>query len=288
MMQNSSVEDTYFGSISSIRIGDKLLDLSTPVVMGILNATPDSFYAESREKSTTGAFDKAAKMIEAGAQIIDIGGYSTRPGADEISINEEIDRIVPIIQEIRKRFPETAISIDTFRSSVAEAAILSGANIINDVSGFEIDPAIIDVAAKHKVPYVLMHMRGTPKTMQSLTDYDNLFKDISLYFSEKIERLKSAGVNDIILDPGFGFAKTIEQNHELLQNLEAFHLFEKPILAGLSRKSMIYKKLGITPEESLNGTIALNAVALQKGAKLLRVHDVKEAIDLIHLLSPNS
>ncbi|MFK7786102.1 MAG: dihydropteroate synthase [Crocinitomicaceae bacterium] len=284
MMQNSSVEDTYFGSISSIRLGDKLLDLSIPVVMGILNATPDSFYADSREKTALDALDKAREMITHGAAIIDVGGYSTRPGADEISIEEETERVVPVIEAIHKEFPEVAISIDTFRSKVAEQAILAGANIINDVSGFEIDPDIIEVAAKYQTAYILMHMRGTPKTMQSHTEYDNLFKDISLYFSEKIERLKKAGLNDVIIDPGFGFAKTIEQNYELLHNLEAFHLFGKPLLAGLSRKSMIYKKLGITPEESLNGTIALNAIALSKGAKILRVHDVKEAVELIRLL----
>ena len=283
-MQNSSVEDTNFGSISSIRVGDKLLDLSIPVVMGIVNATPDSFYDGSREESAAGAIDKAREMISSGAKIIDIGGYSTRPGAVDISIEEEIGRVIPIIKSLRSEFPELIISIDTFRSQVAETAILAGANIINDVSGFEIDPEIMEVAAKFKVPYILMHMRGTPETMQSLTDYDNIFKDLSLYFSRKIKQLKDAGVNDIILDPGFGFAKTIDQNHHLLRNLEAFHLFEKPILAGLSRKSMIYKKLGITAEESLNGTIALNAIALEKGAKILRVHDVKEARDLIDLL----
>ena len=283
-MQNSSVEDTYFGSISSIRIGDKLLDLSIPVVMGILNATPDSFYEGSREKTTTGALDKAREMISSGARIIDVGGYSTRPGANDISIEEEVNRVVPIIQALRKEFPEIVISIDTFRSKVAEEAILAGANIINDVSGFGIDPTIINIAAKYKVPYILMHMRGTPKTMQSLTEYDNLFKDISLYFSKKIKELREAGVDDIILDPGFGFAKNIEQNYELLDNLEAFQFLGKPLLAGLSRKSMIYKKLGITPEESLNGTIALNTIALKKGAKILRVHDVKEAVELIDLL----
>jgi len=283
-MQNLSVEDTNFGSISSIRIGDKLLDLSIPVVMGILNATPDSFYAKSREKTISSALDKARKMISDGAKIIDVGGYSTRPGADDITIEEEISRVIPIIKSLRSEVPELVISIDTFRSEVAEAAISAGANIINDVSGFEIDPKIITIAAKHQVPYILMHMRGTPQTMQSFTEYDNLFKDIAQYFSSKIEQLKNAGLKDVILDPGFGFAKTIEQNHHLLRNLEALHLFGVPILAGLSRKSMIYKKLGITPEESLNGTIALNAIALSKGAKILRVHDVKEAVELIELL----
>jgi dihydropteroate synthase len=224
-MQNLSVEDTHFGSISSIRVGDKLLDLRIPVVMGILNTTPDSFYADSREKTIFGALDKARQMIADGAKIIDIGGYSTRPGADNISIEEEIARVVPVIESIKKEFPEIAISIDTFRSKVAEAAILAGAGIINDVSGFEIDPKIVDVAAKYQTPYILMHMRGTPQTMQSLTDYDNVFKDISLYFSEKIERLKDAGLKDIILDPGFGFAKTVEQNHELLHCGDLFGVF---------------------------------------------------------------
>lgn len=283
-MQNSSVEDTNFGSISSIRVGDKLLDLTIPVVMGILNATPDSFYKESREESVAGAIEKARQMILSGAKIIDVGGYSSRPGASNITIEEEIRRVVPIIEAIRSEFPEIAISIDTFRSEVAEKAILVGANLINDISGFEIDPKIIDVAAKYGTPYILMHMRGTPQTMKSMTDYENLFKDVSLYFSRKIGKLENAGVKDIILDPGFGFAKDIDQNYELLNNLEAFHLFEKPILAGLSRKSMIYKKLGVTPEESLEGTIAANKVALQKGAKILRVHDVKEAVELIELL----
>lgn len=285
MMQNSSVEDTNFGSISSIRVGDKLVDFSVPLVMGILNVTPDSFYEGSRENSLSGSIEKARQMISEGAAILDIGGYSTRPGADDIPVEEEIERVVPVIQAIRAEFPSILISIDTFRGDVAEKAILAGAQIINDVSGFEIDPTIVNVAAKYKVPYILMHMRGTPDTMQSLTEYDNLFKDIAHYFSEKIERLKQAGLKDVILDPGFGFAKTIEQNHELLRNLEAFQLFKLPVLAGLSRKSMIYKKLGTTPEESLNGTIALNAIALTKGAHILRVHDVKEAVELVKLLN---
>ena len=189
-MQNSSVEGTNFGSIGSIRFGDKLLDLSIPVVMGILNATPDSFYAGSRKQTAISAIDKAREMISSGAQLIDVGGYSSRPGADKVSIEEEIQRVSPIIEALRTEFPEVIISIDTFRSEVAEKAILAGANLINDISGFEIDPKIIDIAAKYKVPYILMHMRGNPETMQSLTEYDNLFKDISLYFSQKINQLK--------------------------------------------------------------------------------------------------
>lgn len=253
--------------------------------MGIVNATPDSFYAGSRKQERSSALDTARQMILEGAKIVDIGGYSTRPGAAEITIDQELGRVLPIIEALRSEFPAIAISIDTFRSEVAEKAILAGANIINDVSGFEIDPKIVAVTAKYNVPYVLMHMRGTPTTMQSLTDYENIFKEISLYFSQKIAHLQTSGVHDIILDPGFGFAKTIEQNHHLLSNLDAFQLFGKPVLVGLSRKSMIYKKLGISPEESLEGTIALNTIALLKGAKILRVHDVKEAKALIDLLN---
>ncbi len=280
-MQNSSVEDTYFGSNGSIRFGDKLLDLSTPIVMGIVNATPDSFYEGSRAETIDTAISRAKEMVAAGAQIVDIGGYSSRPNAEDITVTEELNRVWPIISELRRDLPAVIISIDTFRSEVAEKAILAGASMINDISGFEIDPKIVDVAAKYQVPYVLTHMRGTPQTMQTMTDYDNLFRDMALYFSRKIEQLKAVGLKDVILDPGFGFAKTIDQNYEILENLEAFHLFGKPILAGLSRKSMIYKRLGITPEESLEGTIALNKIALEKGAKILRVHDVKEAVELI-------
>ncbi len=283
-MQNSSVEDTYFGSNGSIRFGDKLLDLSTPIVMGIVNATPDSFFEGSRVETIDAAISRAKDMVAAGAQIVDIGGYSSRPNAEDITVTEELNRVCPIITALRRDLSDVIISIDTFRSEVAEKAILAGANMINDISGFEIDPKIVDVAAKYQVPYVLMHMRGTPQTMQAMTEYDNLFREMALYFSIKIEQLKAAGLKDIILDPGFGFAKTIEQNHHILRNLEAFHTFGKPILAGLSRKSMIYKKLGITPEASLNGTIALNTIALLKGAKILRVHDVSEAKELIELL----
>ena len=280
-MQNSDVEDTIFPSNYSILAGDKLMDLSTPVVMGIVNVTPDSFYSGSRSESVNEILTRVNVMLNSGAGILDIGGYSSRPGATDISVQNEIDRIQPAIEAISKEFPDATISIDTFRSEVAEVAIQSGAHIINDISGFGIDPKIADVAGKYKVPYVLMHIIGTPQNMQKNVHYDNLFMEMSKYFSEKIKILESKGVHDIILDPGFGFSKTLDQNYELLDNLNYFHFLDRPILAGLSRKSMIYKKLGITAEESLEGTIAANKIALSKGAKILRVHDVKEAVDLV-------
>lgn len=281
-MQNSKVEGTKFPRNTSIRVRDILFDLSTPKVMGIVNVTPDSFYSESRTGQGN-LLSIVEKMLNEGMQIVDIGGYSSRPGATNINVKEELNRVIPAISTIRKAFPELLISLDTFRSEVAEKGILAGADIINDISGFSIDPQIVDVVAKYKVPYVLMHMRGTPETMQSLTDYDSIFNDIVLYFSEKIEILKKAGVNDMIIDPGFGFSKTIDQNYYLLDHLDDVLLLGKPILAGLSRKSMIYKRLNTSPEDkaTLDGTIALNKIALQKGASILRVHDVKEAVELI-------
>jgi len=281
-MQNSKVEDTKFPRNTSIRVRDILFDLSTPKVMGIVNVTPDSFYSESR--TTKGnLLTIVEKMVIEGMQIVDIGGYSSRPGAANIDVKEELNRVIPAISAIRKEFPELLISLDTFRSEVAEKGILAGADIINDISGFSIDPNLVDIVAKYNVPYILMHMRGTPETMQSMTDYECIFNDMILYFSEKIEILKEAGVNDIIIDPGFGFSKTIDQNYYLLEHLDDFLILDKPILAGLSRKSMIYRRLNTTPEDelTLDGTIALNKIALQKGASILRVHDVKEAVELI-------
>lgn len=283
-MQNLKFEDTIFPRNYSISVGGKLLDLQVPKVMGILNVTPDSFYEGSRVDSKDVILDRASRMINEGADILDVGGYSSRPGAKDISIQEEIDRVSPAIEWIKTEFPESIISIDTFRSDVAENALKSGAEIINDISGFSIDDKLPEVASKHNAPYILMHMRGTPQTMQMMTDYANIFTEMALYFSEKISQLKIAGVKDIILDPGFGFSKTIEDNHLLLQNIEYLDFLGHPILIGISRKSMIYKKLGIKPEESLPGTIALNAIALSKGASILRVHDVKEACDLVQLL----
>ncbi len=280
-MQISNVENTKNPSNYSIRVRDKLVDLSTPIVMGIVNVTPDSFYAKSRSESIKGVLKIVEKMQHEGVNIVDIGGYSSRPNAQNIDISEEIDRVSPIITAVRKEFGELNISLDTFRSEVARIGIENGADIINDISGFEIDPQIIDVVAHYKVPYVLMHMIGTPQNMTENTNYKNLFNDLILYFSTKIDFLKKKGVNDIILDPGFGFSKTIEQNYEILNFLEHLQLFNKPLLVGLSRKSMIYKKLGIRPEDSLPETIRLNKIALDKGASILRVHDVHEAFELI-------
>lgn len=268
----------------TLRAGDNLIDLSTPIVMGILNATPDSFYNSSRLNTEDEAIARTEKMLNDGATIIDIGGYSTRPGAQEISSEEEIERVIPLIKAIHNVFPEAILSIDSFRPSVVSKALETGATIVNDISGFQ-DEEILDVTAKYNAAYILMHMKGTPQTMMGETNYNNLFGDIAQYFTEKINTIRSKGINDIILDPGFGFAKTIEQNHHLLANSNGFNIFDLPVLIGISRKSMIYKKLGITPEEALNGTIALNALALQNGAKILRVHDVKEASELIKLLS---
>lgn len=281
-MQNSKVEGTNFPKNRHIRVGDKLIDLSTPVVMGIVNLTPDSFYAASRTADNQ-LLSRVEKMIADGVTIVDIGGYSSRPGAENIDSAEEIARIVPALDELKSHFPELVISLDTFRGDVAQAGIDHGADIINDISGFSIDPTLVNIVAKHKIPYVLMHMKGTPQTMQQFTSYENIFTEMIAYFSEKIEQLHSAGVVDIIIDPGFGFSKTIEQNYFLLEHLEAFHILDKPILAGLSRKSMIYKRLNCQPEDqkTLDGTIVLNKIALQKGASILRVHDVKEAVGLI-------
>lgn len=288
-MQNSDLENTKNRWNYSIRVGDKLIDLSTPIVMGIVNVTPDSFYTGSRLTTRYGIISKVEQMVEEGVSIVDIGGYSSRPGASEVSIEDEIQRVVPAIQAIVQSFPNLIISIDTFRSEVAEAALSNGAHIINDISGFEIDPKIIHVAAKHNAPYILMHMRGTPQTMQGFTEYENLFKDISFYFSEKIKLLEAVGVKDIILDPGFGFSKTIEQNYKLLANIEYFHFLEKPILVGISRKSMIYKRINSTPDsiETLQRTIELNQLAIKKGAHIIRVHDVKEAVNLTTSISKN-
>lgn len=251
--------------------------------MGILNVTPDSFYDGARYQTDSEVLHQTEKMLTEGASFIDVGAYSTRPHAPEIAIAEELKRALHAIRLIHKEFPTAILSIDTFRSAVATAAIQEGAHMINDISGGELDPVMFETVARLKVPYVIMHLRGNPQTMTKLTAYENLMKDITDYFHQKIKRLQELDITDIIIDPGFGFAKTREQNFELLQHLDYFSITGKPILVGLSRKSMIWKTLDIAPEDALNGTTSLNTIALLKGASILRVHDVKEAMQTIQL-----
>ena len=267
-----------------INVGGKLLDLSVPKVMGIINVTPDSFYSGSRF-SESGIMAAAEKMIGDGADIIDIGGISSRPGAAEISAAEEEKRVLPAVKLIRKELPDAIISVDTYRARVAEKAVAEyGAHIINDISGGDADPEMFAVISKINVPYILMHMKGAPATMQNAPVYDDVVSDILKYFGERIFKLRSAGVNDIIVDPGFGFGKTIEHNFELLQRLEDFAITGLPLLVGLSRKTMIWKTLDIAPDEALAGTVVLNTIALTKGADIIRVHDVKEAAQAVKLV----
>ncbi|MDU8886000.1 dihydropteroate synthase [Yeosuana sp. MJ-SS3] len=268
----------------TINCKGKLIDLSTSHVMGILNVTPDSFYDGGQFNTEKNILNQVEKMLEEGATFIDVGAYSSRPNAEHISEEEEQNRILPILSLILKEYPETLISIDTFRSNVAKQCIENGAALINDISAGNLDKNMFKTIAELKVPYVMMHMKGTPQTMKDLTDYDNLTHDILFYFSEKIAEARSLGIIDLIVDPGFGFAKTLEQNYELLGKLELFNMLELPILVGLSRKSMIYKTLENDAQLALNGTTVLNTVALQKGASILRVHDVKEAMECIKLV----
>lgn len=281
---NLKAKDKVFYSKITLNIKGKPWVLDTPKVMGILNVTPDSFYDGGRFNNEDAMLKQVEKLIEEGASIIDIGGYSTRPGAPETSEDEETFRVVKSIDNILKRFPETLISVDTFRSGVAMKAVESGAVIINDVSGGTLDDKMFETVAAAKVPYILMHMRGNPSNMQTFVDYDNLLEDMLTFFQERVYALQQAGVADIVIDPGFGgFAKTIHQNFEILRNLNYFQILNLPILAGLSRKSTIYKSLNIEAAEALNGTTVLNTIALVNGAKILRVHDVKEAVEAIKL-----
>jgi len=263
----------------------ELIDLSIPKVMGILNVTPNSFFDGGKYKNEDEIISQVDKMLSEGATFIDIGAYSSKPSAEFVTEQEEIDRIVPAIELILKHFPEALLSIDTFRAAVAKASIDSGAAIINDIAAGELDDKMFDVIAKYNVPYIMMHMRGNPQTMQSLTQYEDIVKEMLFYFSEKVRKARSVGINDLILDPGFGFAKTTDQNYEVLQKMELFNVLELPVLAGVSRKSMIYKTLGNTAQEALNGTTVLNTIALTKGAKILRVHDVKEAVECVTLMN---
>ena len=263
----------------------ELIDLSIPKVMGILNVTPNSFFDGGKYKNEEEIISQVGKMLAEGATFIDIGAYSSKPSAEFVTEQEEIERIVPAIELILKHFPEALLSIDTFRAEVAKASIESGAAIINDIAAGELDDKMFDVIADYNVPYIMMHMRGNPQTMQSLTEYDDIVKEMLFYFSEKVKLARSLGINDLILDPGFGFAKTTDQNYEVLQKMELFNLLDLPVLAGVSRKSMIYKTLNNTAQEALNGTTVLNTIALTKGAKILRVHDVKEAVECVTLLT---
>jgi dihydropteroate synthase len=281
---NSSSEDKLFPQKYTFQIKGCLYSLNKPKVMGILNLTPDSFFAGSRVPTDTkSVLMEAEKKIKEGADFLDLGGYSTRPGAAEISIEEEIARVIPAISEIKKNFPNTLLSVDTFRSQVAKAAIEEGAELVNDISAGNLDPEMLPLVAKLGVPYIAMHLKGTPQTMQQETDYSDLVTDVLAYFSEKVKQLTKLGIKDVIIDPGFGFAKTREQNFELLRNLSSFKRLGLPILVGVSRKSMIYKTLEISANEALNGTTALNMFALLQGADILRVHDVKEAKETIEL-----
>ncbi|WP_159017857.1 dihydropteroate synthase [Algibacter sp. L3A6] len=261
-----------------------LIDLSSPKVMGILNLTPDSFYDGGQYKDEKSILNHTEKMLTEGATFIDIGAYSSRPNADHVSEAEELKRILPIVELLTTTFPEILISIDTFRSEVAKQAIETGAALINDISAGKLDDNMLKTVAALHVPYIMMHMCGTPQTMQQHTNYNNLVKDIIFYFSKRLMAAKELGIMDLIVDPGFGFAKTLEQNFQLLNTLELFNILEKPLLVGVSRKSMIYKTLNNTAKEALNGTSVLNTIALLKNASILRVHDVKEAMETIKLV----
>ncbi len=269
--------------LMTINCKGTLIDLCQPKVMGILNLTPNSFFDGGKYGDESTILKQVGKMLNEGATFIDVGAYSSKPNADYVSEQEEMRRLIPVVKLLVSEFPEIILSIDTFRSQVAEKAIEAGAAMINDISAGNLDEGMMETIAKLQVPYIMMHMRGTPKTMQSLTQYDDIMKAIMLYFAQKISQARSLGINDLILDPGYGFSKTTEQNFEVLQKSEIFQHLNVPILVGLSRKSMIYKTLETTAQEALNGTTVLNTLALTKGIHILRVHDVKEAMESITL-----
>ena len=271
--------------MKTININGTLHDLSTPLVMGIINITPDSFFPGSRKQSEAAIIDRCREITDEGGKIIDIGAQSTSPVSKLLTAAEEAERLMPALKLIRREFPEAVLSVDTFYADIARQSVEAyGVNIINDISGGQIDPQMFPAVAALQVPYILMHMRGVPQTMQQQTDYEHFIQEILFYFSERKARLNLLGVNDIIIDPGFGFSKTVSQNYELMASLKYFHIFDEPILVGISRKSMIYKLLGSTPEGSLNGTAILNTVALLSGANILRVHDVKEAVECVKIV----
>ena len=268
-----------------INVNGRLMDLSEPQVMGILNVTPDSFYAGSRSETEKDIVQRLHQIIDEGASIIDIGGYSSRPNAEHISVEEEMSRLRNGLEIIRKHHPDAVVSVDTFRADIAKMCVEEyGVAIINDISAGQMDETMFPTIAQLGIPYIIMHMKGTPQDMQTNPTYAHFLKEVFYYFSEKVQKLRDLGVKDIIIDPGFGFGKTLEHNYELMNHLEEFSLFELPLLVGVSRKSMIYKLLETTPEEALNGTTALHTIALLKGANILRVHDVKEAVESIKIV----
>jgi dihydropteroate synthase len=276
-------KDTVFHKKATINAGGRLIDLSTPQVMGIINLTPDSFFADSRKPTVADAVHQAGQMLADGAAMLDLGAYSSRPGADDISVQEETDRLLPVVEAIVKECSEAILSIDTFRAPVAETAIKAGAHIINDIGGGKLDPDMFATVARLKVPYILMHMKGTPQTMVQQANYEDVFNEVLDYFIIRYAQLRQLGIHDVILDPGFGFAKTAEHSYALLNRLDKFTMLKLPILAGVSRKRMIYGTLGTTAAEALNGTTVLNTIALMKGADILRVHDVKPAVEAVKL-----
>jgi dihydropteroate synthase len=280
---NSPGQNTSFSTNKTLNVKGQIIDLRKPAVMGILNVTPDSFYDGNRYGTEKDILEKAESMLREGASFIDVGGYSSRPGAADVSEQEEQDRTVKAIKAIMHAFPKTIISVDTFRSEVAKAAVQEGASIINDISGGALDSNMFKTVADLQVPYILMHMKGTPQTMNQHTTYANLIKEVTYYFTTRISVLHQMNVKDIVIDPGFGFAKTIQQNFEMMHGLSYLNHLQKPVLVGISRKSTIWKTLSITPDEALNGTTVLNTIAILKGASILRVHDVKEAMEIISL-----
>ncbi|WP_281228803.1 dihydropteroate synthase [Flavobacterium aquiphilum] len=269
----------------TINCKGQLIDLSEPKVMGILNITPNSFFDGGKYKNEEELLERVGKMLDEGADFIDVGAYSSKPNAEFVSEEEEISRIIPVVNLLQKHFPGIILSIDTFRAGVAKVCIENGAAIINDISAGKLDDKMLETVAKFQVPYIMMHMKGTPQTMQEFTQYEDIIKEMLFYFSERIAVARAHGINDLIVDPGFGFAKTLDQNYFLMNKMELFQMLELPLLVGISRKSMIHKALGVSAEMALNGTTFLNAIALTKGAKILRVHDVKEAVECVHLFN---
>lgn len=268
-----------------INVGGSLMDLSTPRVMGILNLTPDSFYAGSRVQTEEAIARRAEQIVAEGGAMIDVGAYSSRPGAADVPVQEEMERLRRGLEVVRRTVPDAVLSVDTFRADVARMCVEEyGVAVVNDISAGEMDADMFRTVARLNVPYVMMHMQGTPQNMQQEPRYDNLLREVFLYFARKVQQLRDLGVKDIILDPGFGFGKTLEHNYRLLAHLEEFRVFGLPLLAGVSRKSMIFRLLGITPQESLNGTTVLDTLCLMKGADILRVHDVKEAVETVRIV----